>query len=262
MAWQEPKTNWKPADVVTAADLNRIEGNTAEAWAKFDKESGHRHTGEPDDGPKLDPTKSLTYVPVNKAGDTMTGPLTVDGSGVWPKLSPKNADAPPSEYPDGLSMMTVGTTETGWPVGTGAVLTYIGGRGSGQRIWQLIVSKVLGGIWFRTRNNDDTAWEQFYQVWTDKSHGPGATNTTVQQLKALLLPADTRSIVVTQWDAAFPDKPKQIQIKDGSTVVATIDVLARNSEGKATQIRATAGSWSRTWRASWTSGRSWPDSVT
>ena len=28
MSWQEPKVDWKPADGVTDADLNRIEGNT------------------------------------------------------------------------------------------------------------------------------------------------------------------------------------------------------------------------------------------
>ncbi len=30
MAWQTPKTNWQPADVVSADDFNRIEGNIAD----------------------------------------------------------------------------------------------------------------------------------------------------------------------------------------------------------------------------------------
>lgn len=30
MAWQEPKTDWEAADVVTASDFNRIEGNIKE----------------------------------------------------------------------------------------------------------------------------------------------------------------------------------------------------------------------------------------
>jgi hypothetical protein len=30
MAWQEPKTDWIASDAPLAADLNRIEGNTAQ----------------------------------------------------------------------------------------------------------------------------------------------------------------------------------------------------------------------------------------
>jgi len=44
MAWQEPKTNWQDADVVTKDDINRIEGNTAELKTatdgKMDKSGG------------------------------------------------------------------------------------------------------------------------------------------------------------------------------------------------------------------------------
>jgi hypothetical protein len=45
--------------------------------AKFHATTGHKHTGVTGDAPKLDPATGLTYVPVNKAGDTMSGPLTL-----------------------------------------------------------------------------------------------------------------------------------------------------------------------------------------
>lgn len=42
--------------------------------------TGHGHTGGSNDGPQLDPTEALTYVPVDKAGDTMLGALTLAGA--------------------------------------------------------------------------------------------------------------------------------------------------------------------------------------
>jgi len=41
--------------------------------------TGHKHTGVNGDAPKLDPTKSLTYVPLNTAGGTVTGELKLTG---------------------------------------------------------------------------------------------------------------------------------------------------------------------------------------
>jgi hypothetical protein len=49
------------------------------ANAKFHQTTGHMHTGVAGDGTKLDPSTGLTYVPVNKAGDSMSGPLTLPG---------------------------------------------------------------------------------------------------------------------------------------------------------------------------------------
>lgn len=68
---------WNTGDVITAEKLNNIETaltNSADV-AEFDETTGHRHTGAAGDAPKIDPTTGLTYVPVNKAGDTMTGPF-------------------------------------------------------------------------------------------------------------------------------------------------------------------------------------------
>jgi hypothetical protein len=40
---------------------------------------GHKHSGVDGDAPKLNPATALTYVPINKAGDTMTGQLVLSG---------------------------------------------------------------------------------------------------------------------------------------------------------------------------------------
>lgn len=92
VAWQTPKTNWKSADVVSPSDFNRIEGNLQEVWDRFHASNGHQHTGAPGDGPKLDPTKALTYVPVNKAGDTMTNTLEINRGGPALRLKPGTGD--------------------------------------------------------------------------------------------------------------------------------------------------------------------------
>ncbi|WP_274363704.1 hypothetical protein [Paenibacillus thermotolerans] len=42
----------------------------------FEETTGHKHDGTAGNGPKLDPTTALTYIPVNKAGDTITGDIT------------------------------------------------------------------------------------------------------------------------------------------------------------------------------------------
>jgi len=87
----------------------------------------------------------------------------------------------------------------------------------------------------------------------------GDGNQDLADVFALLVPLDTRSVVVSQWDGTT-SKPKQIQVKNGSTVVATLDVTY-NSEGKPTQVRVTQGGRTITYNATWTSGRAWPDSV-
>ncbi|MFB0846839.1 hypothetical protein [Paenibacillus oleatilyticus] len=40
---------------------------------------GHTHDGTSGNGPKLDPTKALTYVPLNRSGDKMSGHLDFNG---------------------------------------------------------------------------------------------------------------------------------------------------------------------------------------
>ena len=47
--------------------------------AKFHQTTGHKHTGTAGDAPKLDAETNLSYIPVNRAGDTMTGLLTLSG---------------------------------------------------------------------------------------------------------------------------------------------------------------------------------------
>lgn len=90
----------------------------------------------------------------------------------------------------------------------------------------------------------------------------GDANSDLIDVMGLVVPLNTHSKQVTAWDSAFPEKPKTIQIKDGSTVMATIEVISRNSEGKVTQLRITQGGRTRTWNITWTSGREFPDSVT
>jgi hypothetical protein len=68
---------------ISAERLNHLETQYDEAKADLDAKmhetTGHKHTGAAGDAPRIDPTTGLTYVPVNKAGDTMTGGLTTTG---------------------------------------------------------------------------------------------------------------------------------------------------------------------------------------
>lgn len=90
----------------------------------------------------------------------------------------------------------------------------------------------------------------------------GAANTALIDVFGLIVPLNTHTRQVTAWDSAFPEKPKTVQIKDGSTVLATIDVTSRNSEGKVTQLKITQGARTRTWNITWTAGKEFPDSIT
>lgn len=101
---------------------------------------------------------------VSKSGDTMTGLLQISNSGVFPLITPVDAIAESSAYPMGISCMVIGTAQTGWPTSGGSVVTFKLATGSGQRIWQLVVQKTNPGVWIRTRNNDDTAWDAFVRI--------------------------------------------------------------------------------------------------
>lgn len=89
----------------------------------------------------------------------------------------------------------------------------------------------------------------------------GDANADLIDVFGLLVPLGTHTKQVTAWDSTFPAKPRTIQIKDGSTVLATIEVTERNSEGKVTQLKITQGARTRTWNITWTAGREFPDSI-
>lgn len=184
-----------------------------------------------------------TAASVNKAGDTMTGTLTISGGGVFPTISGKNGTDDSSAYPDGLTMMAVGSSNTDWPKSAmnASALTFVGSRGGGQRIWQLVVEKVLGSIWIRTRNNDDTAWESWRELWHSGNVGADANNRSVALMKALLHRTDTRSTVLTYSGGRLT----KVEEKDGSTVVKTT-TLNYDGNGRLSSVVETAGGVSRT----------------
>lgn len=74
-------TGWQPDEKPPAQWFNWLNAgfykSIKEIDDMFNKTSGHGHTGVDGDAPKLDPTKAFTYAPVNKAGDTMDGKLTI-----------------------------------------------------------------------------------------------------------------------------------------------------------------------------------------
>lgn len=126
-------------------------------------------------------------------------------SGVFPQIPPLNADVSSNEYPDGLTVMSVASSVTGWPTATGTALTSITTRGGGQRIFQLYVDKTIEGIWFRTRNGDDTAWYDFEKLATT-----AFVQTALTALGAVLLTGNqtidgvkTFSSVVKLCDSGF-----------------------------------------------------------
>lgn len=77
----------------------------------------------------------------------------------------------------------------------------------------------------------------------------GNANTDVSLLQALGLPVDTRSWTATTWTA--DKKPTHIDVKDGATTVATIDVTY-NADSKPTSVVVVAGGKTITYTISWT----------
>lgn len=74
-------TGWQPDEKPPAQWFNWLNAgfykSIKEIDDMFSKTSGHGHTGVDGDGSKLDPIKAFTYTPVNKAGDTINGKLTI-----------------------------------------------------------------------------------------------------------------------------------------------------------------------------------------
>lgn len=89
-----------------------------------------------------------------------------------------------------------------------------------------------------------------------EAHGginAGTANTDVQEILTFLLPTDTRSWIPTTFDATTPTKPTHIDIKDGATVVATLD-MTWDAAGNITQLVASDGETTVTYTVSWTDG--------
>ena len=53
--------------------LDAIPISLTAVLAKFHQTTGHKHTGVAGDGPQINPVTALGYVPLNKAGDAMSG---------------------------------------------------------------------------------------------------------------------------------------------------------------------------------------------
>ena len=81
----------------------------------------------------------------------------------------------------------------------------------------------------------------------------GTANTDLQKIITFLLPTDTRSWTPTTFDATTPTKPTHIDIKDGVTVVATLD-MTWNADGNITSLIASDGVTTVTYTVSWTGG--------
>lgn len=81
-----------------------------------------------------------------------------------PIIPELDASAHSDQYPDGKSYMVVFSSASGWPENLGSVYTFVGGRGSGQRIWQMFFGKTSSRVYIRTRNNSDTDWEDWNEV--------------------------------------------------------------------------------------------------
>lgn len=85
-------------------------------------------------------------------------------------------------------------------------------------------------MYFRNRFNGTwTSWKKLI-IQDDFL---GTDNTSLVKAKNLVLMIDTRSVVATAWHSS--GKPTHIDIKDGATVLATIDTTY-NSDGNPTQI--------------------------
>lgn len=79
----------------------------------------------------------------------------------------------------------------------------------------------------------------------------GANNQATDEILGFLIPIDTRSWTATTWDATYTDKPTHIDVKDGATTVATLDITY-NGYGNPTQVVAVAGGKTITYTISWT----------
>lgn len=75
----------------------------------------------------------------------------------------------------------------------------------------------------------------------------GASNQAFNLMKALGLQVDTRSWVATSWNT--DNKPTHIDIKDGSTVLVTLDFTW--TSGKLTQVVASGGGKTVTYTITW-----------
>lgn len=98
----------------------------------------------------------------NLTGDTFTGLVTVDGSGIHPTLGNDFAleGAAPSNYPSGYS--TFRDAQGSFPAGTGGVVETFNPRGAAEAR-QLNWDNGSHTIWSRV-STDETAWEPWLRV--------------------------------------------------------------------------------------------------
>lgn len=167
-------TGWQPDEKPPAQWFNWLNAgfykSIKEIDDMFNKSSGHGHTGVDGDAPKLDPTTALAYVPVNKAGDTMSGNLNIDGA-VNPTIAHITGDQLGDVYPDGLSIYVTSNDPT-YPLAYGTILN---AKHDNSRFTQLLFDPgSAGNIDFLFRHfyqtADQNAWTDWAKVFTDKNH--------------------------------------------------------------------------------------------
>lgn len=79
--------------------------------------------------------------------------------------------------------------------------------------------------------------------------GRGTANTAIEQVFAVILPVDTRSLVATAWNA--DSKPTALEFRNGAAVLVTVSITY-NGDGKATQVQAVGDGKTITYTLSWT----------
>lgn len=106
--------------------------------------------------------KAENDLKVDKAGDTMTGRLLIEGFGVHPRMIPVTASVSGVNYPLGITTFNNGTL-SGYPTSNGTVVNFKAGE---TMLTQWIYSGGFGGemrSWFRHWNTS-SGWSDFKEV--------------------------------------------------------------------------------------------------
>lgn len=123
----------------------------------------------------------LGYTPINKAGDTGIGNLSMSQAEVQLPANTFDATADISSYPLGYSVMWLQNVQSaaGWPfTGYGWVITYNFGTHGYQEVVQMYTgtssSAPNSPRWYRSERDSNSFWQPFTRVWTGDQDGAGS----------------------------------------------------------------------------------------
>jgi hypothetical protein len=162
-------------------------------------------------------------------------------------ISTRNADAAPSTYPDGVSTLSVSSTQTGWPYTFGTVTTV---RNAGIRIYQEFVEAngnnppIAVRRWYRQGYSDGTidAWGPFQKLLTSADRIVGvAVNGTQADFGTVTTRtlSTTLSSIPSDWEAYRLTWAFTAQLQ--STSATTRDVTVTTAFNGAATLFGTQG---------------------